>query len=103
VAPSTKKVLLDIREREPGIHSLAFRGPLSACFLAQGIIDRNWALIGLAAFNVAVILAYLWWRGPKERHRARDELGDESRQLRDGLVRRMRERRVTAPSPSPSR
>jgi hypothetical protein len=76
----------------------------SACGLAVGIVTGNRWVIGL---NVLGILAFgvFWWRGgPRGRKRARKALGDESQQLRDGLVRRMRQRVTTRPSwlPSPS-
>jgi hypothetical protein len=79
-----------------------------SCGLAVGIVDRNPLIIGEAAAGLAAWAVFGWWNGRgKRRKRASKELGDESRQLRDGLVRRMRQRRVTrpgwSPSPSPSR
>ena len=80
--------------------------PCLSCGLAVGILDRNSWIIGEAAVGLAAWAAVWWWNGRgKRRKRASRGLGDESRQLRDGLVRRMRQRRVTRPgwSPSPSR
>jgi len=77
-----------------------------SCSLTVGILDRSPWVIGNAAAGLAAFAAFWWWRGRgKRRKRASRELGDESRQLRDGLVRRMRQRRVTRPgwSPAPSR
>jgi membrane protein implicated in regulation of membrane protease activity len=75
----------------------------AGCILAYGILSHSAPLIGVAGVLVVLILV-AFWRGPKRRDRVRKELGDESRQLRDGLVRRMRARRVTrrraAPQPS---
>jgi len=76
------------------------------CGLAVGILDRNPWLIGELAVGLASWAVFWWWNGRgKRRKRASRELGDESRQLRDSLVRRMRQRRVARPgwSPSPSR
>lgn len=80
----------------------------SACIVTRGIIDRSWLVIVLGAFDVALSIALLlWWRGRGGKHRKRiaDEIGDESRQVRDGLVRRMRDRTRPglrrSPSPSP--
>jgi len=78
----------------------------SASMLAAGILEHDAPLIGISTGGIVGFL--LWfWGGRRWRKRARKELGDESRQLRDGLVRRMRQRRVTrpvwSPSPSPSR
>jgi hypothetical protein len=76
-----------------------------SCGLALGILDRNAWIIGEAAVGLATWAVFWWWNGRgKRRKRASRALGDESRQLRDGLVRRMRQRRVTRPgwSPSPS-
>ena len=78
----------------------------SGCFLGYGILRHDPIQMGLAGGNILLFLALLfWWGGPKGRRRARRALGDESRRLREGLVRRMRQRRVTRPgwSPSPSR
>ena len=72
-----------------------------ACFLAAGILDHHQWTILLAMVNIAVVLLYFWRGGPRGRHRSREALGDESRQLRDGLIRRMRERRTARPKPSP--
>jgi hypothetical protein len=74
------------------------------CVVA-GIVQHVPLLFGIGAFNLALALAWWWWQGPRGRRRAKRQLGDESRQVRDGLVRRMRQR-VTARrglSPSPSR
>jgi len=68
-----------------------------ACFLAAGILDHHQWTILLAMVNIAIVLLYFWRGGPRGRH----ALGDESRQLRDGLIRRMRERRAARPTPSP--
>jgi len=82
--------------------------PIQFCGLAVGILNHNPVLIGESAVGLAACAMFWWWNGRgKRRKRARRKLGDESRQLRDGLVRRMRQRRVTrpgwSPSPSPSR
>jgi hypothetical protein len=77
----------------------------SGCFLGYGIISHSPLQIGLAGGNILAFLALLFRGGPRGRHRTREELGDESRQLRDGLVRCMRQCRVTRRGtlPQPSR
>ena len=77
----------------------------SASFLAAGILGHFPLLIWISTAGIAGFLLWFWWGGPRGRKRTRKELGDESRRLRDALVRRMRQRRVTRPgwSPSPSR
>ena len=77
----------------------------SGCFLGYGILSHSPFQIGIAGGNILAFLALLFWGGPRGRRRTRKELGDESRQLRDGLVRRMRQRRVTRRGtlPHPSR
>src|SRR5215469_1208251 len=73
-----------------------------SCGMAVGILDRNPWLIGEEAAGLVVWAVFWWWNGRgKRRKRASRELGDESRQLRDGLVRRMRQRQVTRPGWSP--
>jgi hypothetical protein len=78
---------------------------ISTCALIAGVILDSPILAGGGA--VGLVLWLIFWRGGQGgRKRTRKEaIGDESRQLRDGLVRRMRKRRVTRPgwSPSPSR
>jgi hypothetical protein len=76
----------------------------SASILTHGIIERSGLVIGLGAFDLAIAVALLlWWNGRgKHRKRVGREIGDESRQVRDGLVRRAREagsRRSPSPSP----
>lgn len=79
----------------------------SVIFLAAGILEHFASLMWISTVGIAGLLLWFWRGGPRGRKRARKELGDESRQLRDGLVRRMRQRRVTrpgwSPSPAPSR
>jgi hypothetical protein len=78
-------------------------GLASATFLAVGILQPFAPLIWISTANfVGLFLLWFWRGGPRRRKRARKQLGDESRQLRDGLVRRMRQRRVTRPAWSPS-
>jgi hypothetical protein len=77
-------------------------GLASATFLAVGILQPFAPLIWISTANLVAFLLLFWWGGPRRRKRARKQLGDESRQLRDGLVRRMRQRRVTRPAWSPS-
>ena len=64
----------------------------SACILTRGIIDRSWLVIGLGALDVAIsVVLLLWWNGRgKHRKRVGREIGDESRQVRDDLIRRAR-------------
>jgi hypothetical protein len=82
-------------------------GLASASFLALGILQHSAPLIWISTTNIVALLLWFWRGGPRRRKRAMKQLGDESRQLRDGMVRRMRQRRVTrpgwSPSPSPSR
>jgi hypothetical protein len=75
----------------------------SACILTRGIIDHSWLVIGLGALEVAIAVALLlWWNGRgKHRKRVSREIGDESRQVRDALVRRARIRPGLRRSPSP--
>jgi hypothetical protein len=77
-------------------------GLASASFLAAGILGHFPLLIWISTAGIVGFLLWFWWGGPRGRKRARKELGDESRRLRDGLVRRMRQRRVTRPGWSPS-
>jgi len=67
-----------------------------------GIIFRQWYLIGINAAGALWVL-WNWWKTRGRRKPVSKEIGDESRQLRDGLVRKMR-RRVTRRgwSPEPS-
>ena len=76
----------------------------SAVLLTHGIIERSGLVIGLAAFDLAIAIAVLfWWNGRgKRRRRIAREIGDESRQVRDRLVRKAREagsRRSPSPLP----
>jgi hypothetical protein len=78
----------------------------AASLVVRGIIDRSWLVIGLAALDLAIAVALLlWWNGRgKHRKRVGREIGDESRRVRDGLVRRAREagsRRSPSPRVSP--
>lgn len=77
---------------------------LSAVGILYGIVYRQWWLVGL---NVAGALWVLWnlWRSRRRRKPVAKLVGDESRQLRDGLVRKMRRRRAARRglSPQPSR
>ena len=74
-------------------------------WLVFSITTHNRVGVIVAAVSLAISLAAFWKGRGRRRRGARAEIGDESRQLRDGLVRRMRQRRVTRPgwSPSPSR
>ena len=87
---------------EPELSGLA-GGMASACILAAGIASHINLVIALGAAGVAA--AFIRWAGPRKRRQVKRVLGDKSRQLRDGLVRRIRQRRVTRPgwSPSPPR
>jgi hypothetical protein len=76
-------------------------GLAAATFLAIGILQPYAPLIWMSTVNFAVLLLGFWRGGPRRRKRARRQLGDESRQLRDALLRRMRQRRVTRPAWSP--
>lgn len=77
----------------------------SGCFLGYGILSHSPLQIGLAGGNILAFLALLFWGGPRGRRRTRKQLGNESRQLRNGLVRRLRQRRITRRGalPQPSR
>ncbi len=72
--------------------------------ITYGIIFRQWYLVGI---NFAGMLWVLWnlWRSRRRRKPVAKLVGDESRQLRDGLVRKMRRRRAARRglSPQPSR
>jgi hypothetical protein len=72
--------------------------------ITYGIIFRQWYLVGI---NLAGMLWVLWnlWRSRRRRKPVAKLVGDESRQLRDGLVRKMRRRRAARRglSPQPSR
>jgi hypothetical protein len=62
----------------------------SVVIVAEGIISHSLLVTGLGA---AGILAYfVIWRGGRDRRRRtrREAIGEESRQVRDGLVRRWR-------------
>jgi len=94
--------ILMIVSREPELSGLA-AAMCSACLLAAGIVGHFYLTIALGTAGLTI--AFIRWGGPRQRRRVRRVLGDKSRQLRDGLVRRMHERRVAGPglSPSPSR
>ena len=85
--------------------SLTVSASFGVLYLVAGILVGSGLLAGLAAVNVLVWLVIFWWRGPRQRRRARKLLGDESRQLRAGLLRRLRQRRIPRPGwqPQPSR
>jgi hypothetical protein len=89
------------------VYLAALAGGLgSAAILGAGILWDNVPLIVLSAAVIGSWLVWWFWRGgPRGRRRAGPAIGDESRQLRDGLVRRMRARRAARrePSPQPSR
>ena len=75
--------------------------------LTYGIIHHSSLEVALAIFGVVLWVLTFWFRGRRGPKRGRRKaLGDESRQIRDGLVRRMREhhreRRDLQPSPSRS-
>jgi hypothetical protein len=73
-------------------------------FLAYCILSDSVLQAGIFGGVILANLALMFWGGPKGRQRTREQLGDESQQLRDGLVRRMRQRRITRRgiSPEPS-
>jgi hypothetical protein len=79
-----------------------------AVWLVLGITTHSQVGAIVAAVSLAISFATFWfWKGRgRRRRRARAEIGDESRQLRDGLVRRMRglrrKRPITRPEPSRS-
>ena len=84
----------------------AIANGMASAFLLVGAIVGHFNLaIAIAALGVAA--AFIQWGGRRKRRRVKRVLGNKSRQLRSGLVRRMRPRRVArpgwAPSPSPSR
>jgi hypothetical protein len=87
--------------REPEISGLA-GAMCSACVLAAGIVGHFYLTIAFGAAGLAIL--FFRWGGPRQRRRVRRVLGEKSRQLRDGLVRRMHQRRLARPgwSPSPS-
>jgi hypothetical protein len=89
---------------EPDLAGLV-NGMASACLLAAGIVGHFNLTIALGAAGVAA--TFIRWGGPRRRKRVKRVLGDKSRQLRDGLMRRIRQRPVArpgwSPSPSPSR
>ena len=95
---------LFIFRHEPELAGLA-NGMAWSCILAAGIVGRLNLAIALGATGVAA--AFIQWGRPRKRRRVKRVLGNKSRQLRDGLARRMRQRRVDrprwSPSPSPSR
>jgi hypothetical protein len=67
-----------------------------------GIIFRQWYLVGINVAG-ALWLLWNWWKTRGRRKPVGKEIGDESRQLRDGLVRKMRRRgtrRGLSPKPS---
>lgn len=96
-------VFLMVRH-EPELAGLV-NGTASACLLAAGIIGHFKLTIALGAVGVA--LNFIGLGGPRRRKRVKRVLGNKSSQLRDGLARQMRRRRVArrrwSPSPSPSR
>jgi hypothetical protein len=69
---------------------------LSASGVIVGIMLHSAPVTALGAAGVVLWLVN-WWRSRGRRKRVRQATGDESWQLRDGLVRRMRRRRVTRP------
>ncbi len=77
----------------------------SGCFLTAAVLAHSALQAAIAGGNALVFLALLFWGGPKGRRRTAAGLGDESRQLRAGLLRRLRERRAgrRGPQPQPSR
>ena len=87
---------------EPELSGLA-NGMASACILAAGIVGHLNLVIALGAAGVAA--AFIQWGRPRKRRRVKRVLGNKSRQLRDGLALRLRQRRVPRPgwSPAPSR
>jgi hypothetical protein len=70
--------------------------------LVDAIILRTWLGIALGIFSLAWWIILFYWRGPRNPKRAKKLIGDETRQIRDGLVRRAREARSPRSlSPSP--
>jgi hypothetical protein len=78
-------------------------GMAAALLLFAGIVGHLSLLIAFGAVGVAAV--FLQWGGRGKRRRVKRVLGNKSRQLRDSLVRRMRQRQVHSPgwSPLPSR
>ncbi len=80
-------------------------GMASAFLLVFGILSHLDLVIALGAFSLALV--FIRRGGPRKRRRVKRVLGNKSRQLRSGLVRRLAQRRVDrpgwSPSPSPSR
>jgi hypothetical protein len=76
---------------------------VNAVGILYGIVYRQWWIAGL---NVAGALWVLWnlWRTRRRREPIAKAIGDESRQLREKLVRKMRRRRAARRglSPEPS-
>jgi hypothetical protein len=72
--------------------------------LVYGIVAHSWVNIGISAAGILLLLWSWWWTRGRRKPVAK-AVGDESRQLRDGLVRKVRQRRVTRRglSPEPSR
>ena len=94
--------VLFIVRHEPELAGIA-NGIASALLLVAGIVGHLSLVIAFAAVGVATTL--INGGGRRRRRRVKRVLGNKSRQLRRGLVRRMRERQGVRPgwSPSPSR
>jgi hypothetical protein len=73
----------------------------SVTIMAEGIVSHFPLVTALGVFSIAAW--FFWhWRGRGRRKRpVRKLIGDESRQVRDGLVRRMRARCGVRREPSP--
>jgi hypothetical protein len=71
--------------------------------LVYGIVVHSWINIGISAAGILLMLWSWWWTRGRRKPVAK-AVGDESRQLRDGLVRKVRQRRTRRGlSPEPSR
>jgi hypothetical protein len=100
VAFMAASIALLVVWNEPELSLLA-GSAASACILVAGVVSHINLAIALGAAGLAT--SRIRWGGPRQRRRVKRVLGHKSRRLRDGLVRRMHQRRVTHPSPSPAR
>jgi hypothetical protein len=93
--------ILFIVRHEPELAGLA-NGMALAFLLVAGVLGHVDVTIAFGA--VGLVLTFIRWGGRRKRSRVKRVLGSKSRQLRLGLVRRMRQRQVARPgwSPSPS-
>ena len=74
----------------------------SVTVVSQGIISHIPLVTGLGVLSIVLWFVFWHWGGRGRHKRTRREaIGDESRQVRDGLVRKMRARRAARPGWSP--